>query len=223
MRKLTLALNILTATLFTAFFAYTFFAESHLRSLARNFVTEKTIQHSEPLIDAVEQALDIPFIAKLVARDDIQLAREEIDAYRDDPAAYIADLTRQKLAKPPQQPMGAIASKATAAKEGIRNFYDRTLASLIADLRIFSGTNILAASLAIALIIKSPLIVGKRLITLSFLLFVAVVYCSYLYIDDLSFFRILSSTHMGWSYPVFVAMFVYYLYKDLRAAIDAHK
>ncbi len=48
MRKLTLALNALTAVLFTAFFAYTFFAESHLQSLTRNFVTEKSLHYSGP-------------------------------------------------------------------------------------------------------------------------------------------------------------------------------
>jgi hypothetical protein len=33
-------------------------------------------------------------------------------------------------------------------------------------------------------------------------MFAAVVYCSMLYIDDLTFFKILFRTHMGWWYPV---------------------
>ena len=111
MRKLTLALNALTAVLFTAFFAYTFFAESHLQSLSRNFVTEKTLHYSGPVIDTVEKALDVPLLAKFVSKDDIQLVRDEIKTYRDDPAVFIADLTRQKLANPPLQEMGPIEKK----------------------------------------------------------------------------------------------------------------
>jgi len=221
MRKLTLALNSLTAVLFTAFFAYTFFAESHLQSLTRNFVTEKTLHYSGPVIDTVEKALDVPLLAKLVSKDDTQLVRNEINAYRDDPAVFIADLTRQKLANPPQQKMEAIAIKTAEAKEQIRNFYDNTLASLIADLRIFSGTNIAAAIFAILLTTKSRPPIRKPLIVFSFLLFVGVVFCSYLYIDDLSFFRILTSAHMGWHYPVFVAVVVFFLYKDFGGAVEA--
>ena len=220
MRKLTLALNALSAVLFLAFFTYTFIARTHLESIARNFVTEKTLEHSAPIIDTVETALDVPLVAKLVSNDDIKLVRSEIDAYRKDPATYVADLTGKHVRKP-QGKLGAIAQKAADAKDAIRRFYNETLTALIVDLRIFSGTNMVAACVALFLVLKSAESVRKPLIAFSFLLFVAVAFCSYLYIDDLSFFRILTSTHMGWWYPVFVIVAAVWLYKDLGGAIEA--
>ena len=221
MQKLTAALNILTAVLFTAFFGYTFFAKAHLRSVAREFVAEKTLRYSEPVIETVEQALDVPLVEKLISEDDLKLVRDEIKAYRDDPAAYIADLTGQKPPVPPQGKLGAIAKKAVEAKEKIRAFYDATLASLVADLRIFSGTNVGAAVLAVVLTFRSRPPIRRSLIVFSFLLFVSVVFCSYLYIDGLSFFRILTSTHMGWWYPVFVLAVALGLYKDFGRTLKA--
>ena len=220
MKKLTVALNALTAALFIAFFAYTFFAHSHLSSLARDFVTEKTLHYSGPVIDTVEKTLDVPVVAKLVSRDDIEVVRAEIDTYRDDPAAYVSDLTGQKLAIPARRKIGAIAKKVTEAKEQIRKFYNDTLTALIADLRIFSGTNTVAAILAIVLTLKSRPPVTKPLVAFSFLLFVALVFCSYLYIDHLSFFRILTSTHMGWWYPVIVVIVAAWLYKDIGELVE---
>ena len=220
MRKLTLALNALSAVLFLAFFTYTFVARTHLECIARNFVTEKTLDHSAPIIDTVEKALDVPLVAKLVSNDDIKLVRSEIDAYRKAPTTYVADLTGKHIRKP-QGKLGAIAQKAADAKDAIRQFYNDTLRALIFDLRIFSGTNIVAACVALFLVIKSPESIRKPLLAFSLLLFVTVVFCSYLYIDDLSFFRILTSTHMGWWYPVIVIAVAVRLYKDIGGAIEA--
>ncbi|WP_077023983.1 hypothetical protein [Fuerstiella marisgermanici] len=218
MRNRALALNILTAVLFAAFFAYTFFAKQHLQSLAREFVVEKTVEHAGPVIDTVEDALDVPLLSKLMSRKDLQLVRTEIEAYRENPAAYIADLAGQSLANPPPQKFRAVAKKTAEAKQEIRDYYDRTLAALIADLRIFSGTNIAAAILAIVLIAWSRTPICKRLVAVSIVLFSGVVLCSYMYIDSLSFFRIITHTHMGWWYPVFVIAVAAWLYQDVGGA-----
>ncbi len=206
--------------LFLAFFTYTFVARTHLESIARDFVTERTLNHAGPIIDTVEKALDVPLVAKLVSKDDRKLVRSEIDAYRKDPTTYVANLTGKQIRKP-QGKLGAIAQKAADAKEAIRQFYNDTLTALIFDLRIFSGTNIVAACVALFLATKSPTSIRKPLIVFSLLLFVAVVFCSYLYIDDLSFFRILTSTHMGWWYPLVVIVVAVWLYKDVGGAIEA--
>jgi hypothetical protein len=220
MRKLTLALNALSAVLFLTFFAYTFVARTHLESIARNFVTEKTLQFSGPLIDTVEKALDAPFVVKRVSNDDLKLVRIEIDAYRKDAATYVSDLTGKQVTNLQGNP-GPIARKAADTKDAIRRFYNDTLTALIIDLRIFSGTNVVAACVALFLVIKSTTFLRKPLVVFSLLIFVAVVFCSCLYIDDLSFFRILTSAHMGWWYPVFVIVIVVWLYKNVGDAIEA--
>ena len=45
-------------------------------------------------------------------------------------------------------------------------------------------------------------------------MFVAVLFCSYLYIDDLTFFHILLRTHMGWWYAAFLCVMTVALYLD---------
>ena len=220
MRKLTITLNALSAVMFLAFFTYTFVARTHLESIARNFVTKKTLEHSGPIIDTVEKGLDAPLVAKLVSNDDRELVRSEIGAYRKDPADYVADLTG-KQNRNPLGKRGAIAQRAADAKDAIRRFYNDTVTALILDLRIFSGTNIVAACMALFLVLRSPKSIRKPLVVVSLLLFVAVVFCSYIYIDNLSFFRILTSTHMGWWYPVCVIVFAVWLHNDIGSAIEA--
>jgi len=220
MWKITLALNTLTAVLFTAFFTYTFFAASHLRSLARDFVTRKTLHYSGPVIDAVEKSLDGSVVTKLVSDKDLQLVRAEIAAYRQNPAGYIADLTGQSLAMVPTQRLGAFAKKVNEAKQKIRSYYDKSLAALIVDLRIFSGTNAVAAILALAMTIKSRPPIRNRVLVFSSLLLIAIVFCSDLYIDNLSFFRILTATYIGWWYPVLVLTVAIWLYIDAGTAIE---
>lgn len=101
----------------------------------------------------------------------------------------------------------------------MRTYYDDTLTALIADLRIFSTSNLFAAIAAFLLAYHSRQGIHRSLVCLSFLLFVAVLYCSYLYIDDLTFFRILFRTHMGWLYPVLLCVVLVGLYLDYGRAL----
>ncbi len=220
MRRVTLGLNLLSAVLFLAFFTYTFVGRIHLESIARDFVTEKTLEYSGPVIDTVEKALEFPLVGKLLTNEEIAIIRVEIDAYRKAPATYVADLTGRHPRQTPENG-AAIAQKAADAKAAIRRFYNDTLSALILDLRIFSGSNIVAACMALFFVANSKNGIRRPLIVFSYLLFVAVVFCSYLYIDDMSFFRILTSSHMGWWYPVFVIVFSAWLYRYIGSVIVA--
>ena len=104
--------------------------------------------------------------------------------------------------------------KVAAIKNKIRTFYDKTLSALIADLRIFSISNLIAGLVAFGLAYRSSSDIRKPIVWFSFLMFVAVLYCSYLYVDDLTFFRILFRAHMGWWYAVFLCVMIVALYLD---------
>ncbi len=109
-------------------------------------------------------------------------------------------------------------------KNTIRSFYDNTLTSLIADLRIFSVSNLIAASIAFVLAYRSSAAIQKSIVWFSFLMFAAVLYCSYLYIDNLTFLCILFRTHMGWWYAAFLCVMIVALYLDYgRDANDTNK
>uniref|UniRef100_UPI002630D71D hypothetical protein n=1 Tax=uncultured Gimesia sp. TaxID=1678688 RepID=UPI002630D71D len=46
----------------------------------------------------------------------------------------------------------------------------------------------------------------QSIVGFSFLIFVSVLYCSYLYVDGLTFFRILFRAHLGWLYPLVLSV-----------------
>ena len=108
--------------------------------------------------------------------------------------------------------MNPLLEKVALIKENIRLFYDDTLASLITDLRIFSFSNLFAGAVAFLLALRSTTGVQKPVVWFSYIMFVAVIYCSYMYLDQLTFFRILFQLHMGWWYVATLLVVIVGLY-----------
>lgn len=214
MRKTTLVLNSIVVVFFICFLAYTFFARQHLDSLARDFVTEKTLDYSKPVVEVADEALDSPLVKRFLSDDQETALRHEIADYQNDPSVYIADLTRQQIRDAPMGNANPLIEKVASIRNKIRTFYDNTLSALIADLRIFSFSNLIAGLIAFGLAYRSESDIRKSIVWFSFLMFVAVLYCSYLYIDDLTFFRILFRTHMGCWYPALLCVMMVVLYLD---------
>jgi hypothetical protein len=214
MRKTTLVLNSIVVVFFVCFLAYTFIFRQHLDSLARDFVTEKTLDYSELIVEVADESLNSPLVKKILSDDQVATIRNEVADYRQNPAAYIADLTRRQVRDAPIANANPLIEKVTAIKSRIREFYDNTLSALIADLRIFSVSNLIAGLIAFGLSYRSSADIRKPIVWFSFLMVVGVLYCSYLYIDDLTFFRILFRAHMGWWYAVFLCVMIVALYLD---------
>ena len=206
MRILTLILNSFAVAFFALFLAYTFVAKTHLEELARDFVAEKTIAYAEPSVAIAEESLESPLVAKLLSEDQIRAAREEINAFQNDPSAYVSKLTGQQTQD--LIPLGAnrIAKKIGTLKKGIQNFYDGTLQALVSDLRIFAISNLVACLAAFLLAFFSPPKIRKSVLWFSILMFLGVALCSFMYVDGLSFFRILFRSHMGWWYAVLLTL-----------------
>ncbi|NUQ64778.1 MAG: hypothetical protein HUU20_20135 [Pirellulales bacterium] len=199
-------LNAAAAVFFSCFLAYTFLARQHVDGLARSFVTEKTLQYSGPIVDLAEESLAIPLIQRLLSAEQLASIRGEIAEYRKDPSAYIADLTRKTRAVAQRKELNPLLVKVASLKERIRTFYDNTLDALVADLRIFSASNLCAAAIALLLAVWSREALQKSIVWFSLLMFIAVLYCSCLYIDNLTFFRILFRMHLGWWYSVLLCV-----------------
>lgn len=214
MRITTLALNLMVVVFFICFLAYTAVARPHLESLARKFVTERTLEYSQPLVAGAVEALGSPVVRKLLSDDQESAIRHELAEYQNDPGAYVADLTRQQLRDVPAGNAVPLIDKVVSVKTKIRTYYDNTLNALIADLRIFSSSNLLAGLIAFVLAYRSAVDIRKRIVWFSFLLFVAVLCCSYLYLDNLTFFRILFRAHLGWWYAALLCVMVVDLYWD---------
>ncbi|TWT74753.1 hypothetical protein [Allorhodopirellula solitaria] len=229
MRKTTLTLNSIVVVFFICFLAYTFIAQEHLGSLARDFVTEKTLDYSNPIVEIADKALGSPLSKKALSDAQATAIRNEIANYQNDPRAYIADLTRQQVHEARMANGKPLIENVASIKAKIRTFYDNTLSALIADLRVFSVSNLIAGLIAFGLAYRSSSEIRKPIVWFSFLIFVAVLYCSYLYIDDLTFFRILFRTHMGWWYFAFLCVTIvalhldYGRYANSREQGDAHE
>ena len=200
MRLTTLLLNSIVAIFFSCFLGYTFVARQHLDSLARGFVTERTIEYSVPVVELADEALDSPLTTKLLSNDQTEAIRREIADYRSGPTAYISGLTQQPVLERSKADENPAIEKVASFKNRIRLFYDNALNALVADLQIFSISNLIAGLIAFGLAYRSSSTVHKPLAIFSFLIFFTVLYCSYIYIDALTFFSILFRMHMGWRY-----------------------
>jgi hypothetical protein len=214
MRKTTLVLNAMVIVFFVSFLAYTVIARQHLEILARDFVTEKTLAYSRPVVEVASESLDSPLVKKLLSDDQTEAIRTEIADYRNDPVAYVADVTGKQVRNAVRPNDNPLVEKVVAIKNKVRSFYENTLNALIRDLRIFSVSNLVAGLIAFGLAYRSSNEIRKPIVWFSFLMFAAVLYCSYMYIDDLNFFRILFRTHMGWWYAALLSIMILALYLD---------
>lgn len=214
MRTAVISLNLVVVLFFICFLTYTFVARKHLDGLARQFVTEKTLLYSAPIFEVAEESLKSRVVRVLLPTQRLATIQKEIATYRLDPARYVADLTQQaNLALQPEKPNPLLA-KVASIKDRIRAFYDNTLNALINDLRIFATSNLCAGLIAFCLAWRAPQKVRQSLVWFSFLMFVTVLYGSSMYLDNLTFFRILFRTHMGWGYAVLLCVILAGLYLD---------
>ncbi len=202
MRKTMIIVNGVTALFFIAFFAYTFFARQQIDNVAREFLTEKTQEYAKPVVEFADKTLKNRIVRALLSAEQIAAFESEIVAYRRDPQQYIGQLTGQRVPAAMQNVKNPLLLKLIKWKDNVRAYYDKALQELIWDLRIFAGSNIIAASIGAWIAYHARDKISKRLVVMSFLLISTIVFCVFMYIDSMSFFSILTRSHLGWWYPV---------------------
>lgn len=214
MRRFVLIANGFIAVFFAAFVLYTFVGRGHINYLARDFVTVKTQRLADPAVETAERTLRIRMVQKLLREEQIAVFEGEIAAYRQDPQRYISELTGRLPTPASPVSSNPILAKLTQWKEKVREHYDRVLGRLLWDLRIFASSNLIAALFAIMLTTRANAKNSSKLVWFSFLLFSAIAYSVYFYIDRFSFFRILFNSYLGWWYPGLLAITLIGLYLD---------
>lgn len=218
LRKVTLALNAIVVVLSLTLFCYTFFARPHLTEHTRAFVTEKTLSYSKPLVDLMRAGIDSPLSQKFISEELRSLIEEELKLYDSNSAEYVTALTSARA-----ESLGT--GKVAKFKEKIRSYYQSTLSSLVCDLRIFSGSNIVAGFFAMWLLLTKGFRRSDKVVAFSFVVFAAVAYSTYSYIDGVSFLRILLKSHLGWWYPagIVIMILVLVLEYGLNKETDAEQ
>ncbi len=209
LRKTSITLNIVVVCVSVFMFAGTFFAKQHLTNHARGFVAERTLAYSRPAVEWVEKGLGSPLAGKLIPPEKKQVIEAELAKYHRDPAAYVAAATNHEEGGSD----AAEAGKVEQFKQKIRNYYRSTLEELVIDLRIFTGSNVVAGLIALVLLLSGHFRGVRQVEVFSLFIFASVAVSSWMYLDGLSFFRMLFKWHLGWSYPAGVALTAVYLYR----------
>lgn len=211
-RKIAITLNILVALVSSVLFACTFFAEERIAEHARDFVTAKTLAYSRPAIELIEQFTASPVASKLLTAENRLAIEGEVARYHLSPPEYIATLTAENGEPHLRSEPGKIGR----FKNRVREYYQSTLRALVRDLRLFTGSNIAAGLSGIFLLSTARMGSSRQLQIFSLAVFASVVISSYMYVDGLSFFRILFKWHMGWSYPVTIGATALYFYRQYQ-------
>jgi hypothetical protein len=222
MRTFLLISNATVALLFTAFFAYTFLGRQHIDSMAREFVTAKTQKFVTPAVDAAEAALRSDITRRLLPKAQVATIESEITEFRSQPTHYIQRLTSAHAPPKPDSLLAKASEKIYGWKERIRIHYNKVLRRLFTDLRIFSGSNVVAACIAFVCAWRSSGRPALQLTLISGLLLVAIGLGVYFYIDDFSFFTILFDWYLGWWYPVLIGLLFITIYFDYASKRNAN-
>jgi hypothetical protein len=201
MRTALLSLSALFALFFAVSFALTFFARDAVTRRAEEFVIDRTKAYADPLVGIAEQGIQVPGIDRVLDPRIIETIRREVTEYREDPRAYIAKLVadEQLPAKPGMD--RDFQAKLLHWKSEIREYFHKTLNGLLFDLRIFLGSNLVAALAALVCAWRGRADRLPRLLLVCGLLLASVAFSAYMYVDSFSYFRILFNTYVGWWYP----------------------
>jgi hypothetical protein len=203
------------AIFFAVSLVLTFFAKGFIIGLAQDFVIVKTQQYADPVVEVAERAVQRPELKRVLDPEILDTARNEITDYRRDPRAYIEKLAAQERRPAPAAPGrdGELKDQVLRWKANIQAHFDRTMNRLIWDLRIFSGSNLVAALIACWCTLRAPRGQQSWLLGIAALLLLSVAYGTYMYIDKLNYFRILFNSYLGWWYPVLLAITFISLYR----------
>ena len=204
---------------FTAFFAYTFLGRQHIDGMARSFVSAKTEHYARPAVDMASDALQTELAQRLLTKDLKDAIAAEIAEFRTNPTRFILRLTAAAAPEKPPAFLAKLSERIYGWKERIRAHYDKVLRRLFTDLRIFAGSNIVAAGIAFACALRSPQDPSLRLKLCSALLLISVGFTAYLYINSFSFFTILFNGYLGWWYPLLLVVIFFRLLIDSGAAL----
>jgi len=219
-QKCLLSVNLAVGVAFFVLFVTTFVARAYIDDKARDFAQEKTEEHATPLVGDAQGLLDGELAQRFLPEDVIEAARHETVVYQDDPAGYVAQLVSEDATPAPVPSDVPFAETIFGWKHAVRDYYHKVLGGLIRELRIFTGTNVLAAWVA-AFLVWFPATRHKRgAAVLSIVLLIALAYNAWMYIDSSWFFRILLNAYLGWWYPVGIALTVVAILRDWRWLIE---
>ncbi len=226
-RKIMLWLNAIMLAGFATLLIFTFILRSTIDSYARDFVTVKTIEYANPLVEAIELGLQRKEAQLFSKTPWFGLIEAETTAYRTDPASYVGDLTRGQ--KPDTSrtniltKQNPLLQKSIETKAQIVDFYNRTIDKLILELRIFLLCNIILCAIILTASYLAKQQFRFSLVWASILMLGCMAYSIFMYIDHFGFFKIMFSSYAGWGYLANTLIIFTLVWKDHGIQLTSEK
>jgi hypothetical protein len=218
LRKILIALHLAGAVVSVTLLVSTFLAKGIITSKARQIAVDRSRGLSDPLAAKVQETLDRPMLGKLIPGKARERLESELADYRTAPDAWLIELAeggagRAKAFDFPEIE-SPLARKAvdllTKGVSDLKEHVEKSYRDLIADIRLFAATNIVAFGLAawLAWIARTP---RSRHWLLAFSGMMLVVFALSIsaYFDRNWTWTILTGSYMGWGYPVFLGILTF--------------
>ncbi len=207
--KVLAVLNLGGAVLTLALLASTWFAKSTILGIARDKALESARPHTEAVATAMEKLAANPKVMVLVPKAAREKLEKELAAYQTDPDAWLMEAASK--ARERAQAIDLPEVKNPLAKAGVdyvqkkagqaKRHYQKSMANLVLDLRIFSGTNAVACLIAAAVCFLARSPEGRRWATAwSCVLLLGTIFSVVIYVNQPWSWVILKNDYFGWSY-----------------------
>jgi hypothetical protein len=226
--KILIALNLLGALVSLALFVSTWFARGVIVAKVQTIALETTRSHLDPVIPEAERQLAQPLARRMIPAAVKAKLAGEIEAYRKSPEAWLlakASGTRRQAeewrfpeVKNPiaRSAMDFLVKSLAGASAHFRKSFD----SLIQDLRIFAGTNLLVFLIAAALCFLAKFPQQRFWLTAwSAVLALATVLSINLYVGQSWVWNVLTNRYQRWTYAVTLVLISLYLAMRILPAI----
>ena len=210
LRKVAIVLNAIAIAVSLGIAVYSLFAKRHLEKLATEYVTEKTVEYVAPQVSQLKVHLDSKLAQLPLVKTYTERAKVEVAKFEAEPRVYVAKYVRvasESVHAKGWKQGGEAKNTWQKIQKGIVTHYQRVLKALILNVRIFSISNFVFSSLALLLLLYGRLTTSVAVVALSLTMFGAVCYGSYMFVDSLSFFRIIVGMPHIWSYPLLLSLF----------------
>jgi hypothetical protein len=212
-RKVLIALHLAGAALSIALLVSTYSAKSIITSKAKEMAVEKSRGYADPIAQKLRETLDRPVIGKLIRGNVRERLEAELHAYESSAEDWLKRLAlgginRAKEFDFPevQQPLARKALDALKAKVAeVKTRLDATYQGLLADLRLFAITNLVAFVVAAVLCLLARTPRSRHwLLTYSFVMLGTAVVSIAFYVGQNWFWNFLRNDYLGWQYPVVI-------------------
>jgi hypothetical protein len=218
-RTFFIRLNLGIAIAFALFFIATFAMPKFVRNLARDYAVEKTVAYAQPKFEKLSAHLQSQAEKNQLRVEMPKALSDEIDQFTHDPKSYILALADAETAVPEPDAGRSLTdvignfsnAPVVTFQQEIRAYYFSTVAALLGDLRIFAGTNVIAALIGMLAAYYARRNLLVPLLLVSILLLMALFFCMVMYLRSMTFFSILTHRHYGMAYPFAVVVTSLYL------------